>query len=153
MANNGNEIILLGDATTWNQGFLVWAPNRQDVIVYNVMSDEYKILSDDENYKSIDMKPFRHCVFKCNDIQRNKSCHQEGYISCDYKHFAIYKHGNNRPHSNSITKITVRNKDNVEIPKQALCASLLNRNGKYGIFDIHARSLTLSKIYCLLFYL
>ena len=97
------------------------------MIVYNTsdVPNKFTILKENANYKSIGVKPYKHCVFKCNNISANKN-EKEEYISCDRNHFAIYAHGKNDP----LRRLKVTNND-VDIIQfgNALCESLMNRNG------------------------
>lgn len=120
--NSGNEIVLLGGGVT------LFAGDRQHVIVYNVVLDEYKVLNDDKNYKSICVDPCNHCVFKRNDVLPNENTEEE-YISCDKYHFAVYKHSDGTSHS--MKNLKLKNNQNVGIPNNALCTSLLHRNGMF----------------------
>ena len=134
--SSGNEIIFFGDGNS----------RSQSLIVYNVISKEYTILSDDQNYKSIDVTPYKHCVFKRNDIsfesggierkQKEKDM-RDKYISLDDKHFSIYKYDGKNSHS--MKKFTIINKMNtdIEILSNAMCCSLFNRKGMCVCIILH----------------
>lgn len=111
------------------------------------MSDKYTVLSNNENYKSIGVKPNKHCVFRCtfnNNFSANGH-HKHGkeekedekekgeYISCDGEHFALYTHGRN--HTPSLTRLKVKHDDNIDIKQfeDAICVSFTNTNGMYCI--------------------
>ena len=116
---DGNEIVFLADR---------FATNTRDVIIHNVVSDKYTVLSDKENYNAIGVTPYKHCVFRCNNSYEKA---KEEYISCDRKHFAIYTHGKNNTHS--LRALRVPNNGGIDMRRleDAMCVSLPNRNGMY----------------------
>ena len=125
--SSGNEIIFFGDRCDFSQ-------YPQCVIIYNVISKKYTILSDVQNYKSIDVKPDEHCVIKCDNFSFESSETEEKeigdeYISLDKNHFLIHKYDGKNSHS--MKKFTVINKMNTDINilQDAMCFSLFNRNG------------------------
>ena len=127
--SNGTNIIFFGDRC---------GSGSQSVIIYNVISKEYTILSDDQNYKSIDVTPYYHCAFKCTNISFESSVTEEKekekeigdqYISLDRNHFSIYNYDGKNSHSmKKFTTINNMNTD-AEILYSAMCFSLFNRNG------------------------
>ena len=128
--SSGNEIVFFGDRDYLSQ-------NVQSVIVYNDMYKIYKVLRDDQNYKSIDVIPRRHCVFKCKNISKNSGAREEkdkeketeNYISFDDKHFSIYKYNGKNLHQMKKYRIINKMNKNLGILSKAMCCSLFNRNG------------------------
>ena len=122
--SSGNEIVFFGDRRRRSK-------NQQSMIVYNIKNDisqEYTVLSDDQNYKSVGVAPYGYCVFKRNKISSN-SCEKEKqtgeeYISMDRRHFSIYK--NDGKNSHTMKNCTIVNKMNDIF--NAMCFSLFNRN-------------------------
>lgn len=123
-ARNGNEIIFFGDGDA--------VRNNPSVIVYDATSDKYTILSDQENYKSIGVKPYLHSVFKNNIIINEED--EEEYISCGEKHLAIYTHGKNLRSMNKL-KVTYKNDidGDVCLPRHAMRVTLMNRDGMFSL--------------------
>ena len=128
---SGNEIIFFGDRDSVPS-------NPQCVILYSVVSKEYTILSDDQNYKSIGVTPNGHCVFKCNENSFESSEMEEKekqkeigdeYISLDYKHFSIYKYDGKNSHSKKRFPMINKMNRSIHILYNAMCFSLFNRNG------------------------
>ena len=113
---------------------------ERKVIIYNVKSKKYTILSDDQHYQSIELARHAHSVIKYNNTSRNSSAIEEKekenkieeeYISFDSKHMAIYRYDGKNSHT--MKKLTIINKmnDDLEILSHALCCSLVNRNGTF----------------------
>ena len=121
--SSGNEIIFFGERYY----------GSPCMIIYNVISKHYTILSDDQDYRLIGL------IFKRNDISGESRMLEEKesgkeigdeYISLDLVHFSIYKYDGKNSHF--MKKFTTINKTNGDIVLEyAMCSSLLNRNGMY----------------------
>lgn len=82
--NNGEEIVFLGTY------------DNPSITICNVLSNEYKHLSDVQNYKSIGAyKPYYHCIFK-NNYPKNEN--EVEYISFEKNYIGLYKHGMHQQH-------------------------------------------------------
>ena len=105
--------------------------HRGAIVVYNIISDEYKILSDKQNFESIGVVPEENSVFK-NNITTNKNAKkfEEEYIVCDYKHFIVYKHS---PNSHSMKRLRMKNRNDIKVMGtwDAMRVSLMHRNGMF----------------------
>ena len=71
---NNPVIVFMGDKVFENRS----------IIMYDIKSDEYQILPPSQNYVSIDVKPFDHCIF----LHKSKDDNNEYIISFDQKHIA-----------------------------------------------------------------
>lgn len=150
VVKNRNEIAIV---------FVIPDEHSDMIIVYNIISNEYTVLHDDDmdngdlnkrnnsankpaiekkdtergrekNSKSIDVKAHEHSVFKINILTNESKEKEEKYISCDDNHFAVYTHGKySRSFKRLQMKINEGNNNGQLIEENAIRAPLRNRNG------------------------
>ena len=114
-----NEIVFFGDRYSGSK-------NGQSVLLYDDISKQYTVFTDDQNYKSIGVIPNKHSACK---FQNEKEKEIEEYISFDDQHFTIFKYDRRNSHTmQNFGIINKMNKD-LKILSYAMCCSLCNRNG------------------------
>ena len=114
---NENEIIFFGDRR---------GHNGSCIIVYDINSDEYTILNDKQNYKSIGVETYRHCVFEHNNNNNNNTLE---YISFDRNHIALYNHNETKMYKLSLNYINRNDSSAPSFPIfDPLCVSIKKSN-------------------------
>ena len=116
----GNEIIFFADRVG------VAGVCGDSVVIYNVNLDEYTILNDKQNYKSINLPIYGHCVFQ--HYKRNGNSTE--YISFDENHIALYNHDQHQMYRLKLNYINKKMTNGENAPKfptlNCLCVSLSN---------------------------
>ena len=90
-----------------------FSDNNDKLVVYNIINDDCQILSDKENYKTLNVETFNHCILQ-------NICNPNQYISFDKTHVVVYDHSRKQTFD-----VKLINKTDIEFPPGgAVCVQL-----------------------------